>query len=223
MTQPPANPKIYHITHVDNLPNVIAQGGLWSDRAMIDQGLIDQGLVVNTVGLSDIKQRRLLQNNVNCHPGTKVGDYVPFYLCPRSVMLSVFWYDNLPELTYHGGQEPIVHLRAHANACMAWAQQLNIPFAFSDMNAGMNSELVYFFNDTRELNRIDWGIVGSNDFSGTRKHRKAAEFLLHRYFPWELVEYIGVFDENRAAQTRAAITGHAHQPQVGVERGWSFP
>ena len=215
MTQPPANPKIYHITHVDNLPNIIAQDGLWSDREMIDQGLM-----VNTVGLSDIKQRRLERYEVGCNPGTKVGEYVPFYLCPRSVMLSVFWYDNLPELTYHGGQEPIVHLRADMNACATWAQQQNIPFAFSDMNAGMAA--AEFFNRQADLNRIDWEVVGSNNFAGDRKHRKAAEFLIYRSFPWQLVEYVGVFDENRAAQTRAAIAAHAHQPPVAVERTWYF-
>lgn len=215
MTQPPANPKIYHITHVDNLTNVIAQRGLWSDREMIDQGL-----AVNTVGLSDIKQRRLERYEVGCNPGTKVGEYVPFYLCPRSVMLSVFWYDNLPELTYHGGQQPIVHLRADMKKCRKWAKDYDVLYAFSDMNAGMAA--AEFFKRKRDLSEIDWDVVGSNNFAGDRKHRKAAEFLVYRYLPWELVEYVGVFDDTRAALTRAAIAAHAHQPQVGVERSWYF-
>lgn len=33
----PAQPKLYHITHVDNLPAILA-GGLWSDAAMIARG-----------------------------------------------------------------------------------------------------------------------------------------------------------------------------------------
>jgi ssDNA thymidine ADP-ribosyltransferase, DarT len=35
---PPENPKIYHITHVDNLPSIIAAGELISDAAIIEQG-----------------------------------------------------------------------------------------------------------------------------------------------------------------------------------------
>jgi hypothetical protein len=83
MTPPPDKPKIYHITHVDNLTSVIADGGLYSDSAMIARG----GPAA-AVGMSRIKQRRL-QLPVDCHSGDCVGDYVPFYFCPRSIMLHV--------------------------------------------------------------------------------------------------------------------------------------
>ena len=62
--------------------------------------------------MSGIKRRRLEDLEVYCHPGTKVGDYVPFYFCPRSVMLFVIHRANHPELTYREGQGPIVHLEA---------------------------------------------------------------------------------------------------------------
>jgi hypothetical protein len=39
--------------------------------------------------MSSIKRRRIEQLAVSCHPGTRVGDYVPFYFCPRSIMLFV--------------------------------------------------------------------------------------------------------------------------------------
>lgn len=107
MTQPPGRPKIYHITHVDNLGGIIADGGLVSDREIIERGGPTQ-----TIGMSDIKRRRVEEIAVYCHPGTKVGDYVPFYFCPRSVMLYVIHCANHPELIYRGGQEPIVHLEA---------------------------------------------------------------------------------------------------------------
>ena len=54
MTPPPANPKIYHITHVDNLPGIIADGGLVSDATMIDRG----GPAA-MIGISGIKKRRV--------------------------------------------------------------------------------------------------------------------------------------------------------------------
>lgn len=73
MTIPvPANPKIYHIVHVDNLASIIADGGLWSDAVMVQR----QGGTV--IGMGSIKQRRL-QLPITCHPGTHVGEYVPFY------------------------------------------------------------------------------------------------------------------------------------------------
>ncbi|MCI9882295.1 MULTISPECIES: DarT ssDNA thymidine ADP-ribosyltransferase family protein [Methylobacterium] len=33
----PANPKIYHVTHVDNLPNIIRDGRLYSDSVMVEE------------------------------------------------------------------------------------------------------------------------------------------------------------------------------------------
>ena len=51
----PAQPKIYHIVHVDRLASIIADGCLWSD-AMMDQR---QG-VGTTIGMGSIKARRLM-------------------------------------------------------------------------------------------------------------------------------------------------------------------
>lgn len=79
MTPPPARPKIYHITHVENLGEIVTDGGLLSDAAMIARGGPTQA-----IGMSSIKRRRVEELVVGCHPGTRVGDYVPFYFCPRS-------------------------------------------------------------------------------------------------------------------------------------------
>ena len=106
MTSPPPSPCIYHITHVSNLPAIVASGGLLSDRAMRSRG----GPTAD-IGMDTIKLRRM-RLPVTCHPGDQVGDYVPFYFCPRSIMLYVIYCKNHPSLTYRGGQEPIVHLEA---------------------------------------------------------------------------------------------------------------
>src|ERR1044071_7424947 len=101
MTAVPARPHIYHITHVDNLSSILAEGGLWSDAAMIARGGPEA-----SIGMSNIKQRRL-GLSVKCHRPDRVGEYVPFYFCPRSIMLYLIHCANHPELTYRGGQEPI--------------------------------------------------------------------------------------------------------------------
>src|SRR5207244_2315560 len=86
------------------LGQIAADGWLWCDAASVQRG--DAG---TTIGVSGIKQRRLALP-VDCHSGDHVGDYVPFYFCPRSIMLYVIYRANHPELTYREGQEPIVHL-----------------------------------------------------------------------------------------------------------------
>lgn len=75
----PAHPKIYHITHLRNLPQIVSGGGLWSDAQRIAKGLDTK-----VVGMSRIKERRLTELAVDCHPGTKMGEYMPFYFCTRS-------------------------------------------------------------------------------------------------------------------------------------------
>lgn len=82
MSPVPAQPKIYHITHVDNLPAIVRDRVLLSDAIIAARG----GPNV-TIGMSEIKRRRIEEITVSCHSDTKVGDYVPFYFCPRSVML----------------------------------------------------------------------------------------------------------------------------------------
>jgi len=101
----PTQPKIYHICHVDRLPSIIVSAGLLSDAVLLNQAL--PGTVI---GMNHIKQRRL-QLELDSHPGLHVGECVPFYFCPRSVMLFLISRGH-QDLAYNGGQGPIVHLQA---------------------------------------------------------------------------------------------------------------
>ena len=120
MAQVPTHPKIYHITHVRNLPQIVEAGVLWSDAKRIELGLS-----CDVVGMSHIKQRRLREIEVSCHEGTHVGDYVPFYFCPRSIMLYILHMGNHPDLNYNGGQRPILHLQADLHAVVEWLRRSN--------------------------------------------------------------------------------------------------
>ncbi len=216
MNKVPANPKIYHITHIDNLPGIVSAGCIWSDR----QRLI-QGFQCEIVGMPTIKRRRLEEIEVSRVPGTKVGDYVPFYLCPRSVMLYIFHKGNHPDLPYKGGQEPIVHLQADMNACVTWAKQNRKPFVFSTGNAG--AFMVDFYNRRSDLQKIDWDAVNARDFrQPSTQEGKQAEFLVFDSFPWFLVEHIGVFDNRKCTLANKAIAAGSHKPTIKVENSWYF-
>ena len=93
---------IYHITHVDNLPSIVAHDCLWSDAQRIAQQIGN----VN-IGHAHIKQRRL-QRPVPVAAKGLLGDYVPFNFCNRSVMLFPIYRNSVAG--YTDGQEPIVHL-----------------------------------------------------------------------------------------------------------------
>ena len=215
MTTPPPSPCVYHITHVDNLQGIVANGGLISDSAMSARGGPAAG-----IGMANIKQRRH-RLPVPCHPGDHVGDFVPFYFCPRSIMLYVIYSANHPDLSYRGGQGPIVHLEADLNTVVAWATHQGQRWAFSLSNAG--AAYAEFRSNLSDLSDVDWNAVASTDFrSPSVKEGKQAEFLLHGAFPWHLVARIGVASQSVALQARAAIQGAAHQPAISVQPNWYF-
>ncbi len=216
MTKPPENPRLYHITHVENLSAILEEGGLWSEAEMARRRAGHY-----RVGISNLKQRRLERCEVNCHPGTKVGDYVPFYLCPRSVMLYVLHRGNHPELSYSGGQSEMIHLEADLRAVVAWAESEGAPWAFSDRNAG--ATYAEFFRDLDDLDQVNWGAVAATDWHEAQtKDGKQAEFLVHGFFPWTLVEKIGVVNRRMEQRVQQLLEGVRHRPEVAAEPSWYY-
>lgn len=216
MASPPAQPKIYHITHGKNLARIIADGCLWSDAEIIALGGPEAA-----IGLSEIKKRRLEELNVACHPGTKVGQFVPFYFCPRSVMLYLLHRRNHTALTYKEGQRPILHLEADLHEVVTWAEGQCRPWAFTDRNAG--SYYFQSFRDVAQLDQLGWDHIANIDFRDPLvKEAKQAEFLVYGSFPWTLVRTIGVVSERLAKRVREIVSVGDHRPDVQVQTGWYY-
>ena len=210
----PAHPKIYHIVHVDNLASIVADGCLWSDAVMVQR----QGGTV--IGMGSIKQRRL-GLPVSCHNGLHVGDCVPFYFCSRSIMLYVIHCANHPELTYRGGQQPIVHLEADLHRVVQWAVANGRRWAFSLSNAG--AFYTQFRAELAQLGEINWDAVAATDFRPADvKEAKQAEFLVQDSFPWHLVERIGVHSQAIVPRVASAMQGAAHRPVIEINRDWYY-
>ena len=210
----PERPRIYHIVHVDRLPSIVADGHLWCDAEV--QRLRPPG---TGIGMSAIKRRRLEELQLASRPGLYVGRCVPFYFCPRSVMLYLLHQGNHPELGYRGGQAPIVHLVADLHEAVAWAESEGLRWAFTLSNAGS-----YYFEDRCDLARlheINWKAVWARDWQ-TCKEGKQAEFLVEHRFPWHLVQYIGVYSERYLKLVRAAVNAGAHRPLVKIRRDWYY-
>jgi hypothetical protein len=210
----PAQPRIYHIVHVDNLASIVADGCLWSDAVMVQR----QGGTV--IGMGSIKQRRL-GLPVSCHNGLRVGDCVPFYFCSRSIMLYVIHCANHPELAYQGGQQPIVHLEADLHRVLQWAAANSRRWAFSLSNAG--AFYTQFRAELAQLGDINWDAVAATDFRPADvKEAKQAEFLMENSFPWPLVERIGVHSQAIATRVANAMQGATHRPVIEIKRDWYY-
>jgi hypothetical protein len=216
----PERPKIYHIVHVDRLASIINDGVLWSDAALAD--LQRPG---TTIGMTGIKARRLRELQLSSHPGLFVGQCVPFYFCPRSIMLYLIHRANDADMTYRGGQTPIIHLESDLRAAIAWAEREGHRWAFSLSNAG-----AYYFEDRCDLDHleeINWDAVAANRWSGSGisrqvKEGKQAEFLCEMCFPWQLVERIGVQSNGVIRQVADAMREATHRPIIDVRADWYY-
>jgi hypothetical protein len=212
----PDRPKIYHITHVGNLAAISAAGGLVSDRAILARAGPSAA-----IGMSQIKRRRLEVLRIPCCGGDFVGDYVPFYFCPRSIMLFVIHCANHPELEYRGGQGPIVHLEADLREVVRWAEANRRKWAFSLSNAG--ATYTEFRATLDKLDEVDWSAIDARDFRDPDvKEGKQAEFLVHGEFPLSLVRRVGVYSDDVKARAEAALSPSGLSPVVEVRRGWYY-
>ena len=208
----PENPRIYHIVHVDRL------GSIATDRLWCDAKLPNRVGTGTGIGMPHLKARRL-QLGLRSHAGLTIGGCVPFYFCPRSVMLYLIFMGNDPNLPYRGGQESIVHLEANLLDVVDWADRERHRWAFTLSNASS------FYAEDRcrldQLAEIDWDAVSA---AGWRhcKEDKQAEFLLESFFPWRLVRRIGVHSESIARLVYAALPQGRHRPPVEIRRDWYY-
>ena len=209
----PKAPKLYHIVHIDRVPSIIKDGRLWCDSKMAARS--DAGTMI---GIPRLKERRL-RNVLGKYPELCVGDCVPFYFCPRSVMLYVIHKGNHSALTYKDGQERIVHLEADMHDVVEWANGQGRKWVFTDSNAGSSH-----FEDWRclsQLDRIDWTAVQSRMWQDC-KDKKQAEFLIEKSFPWELVKRIGVQSREIRGKLASMLKKTSHRPNIEVKNDWYY-
>jgi hypothetical protein len=136
-------------------------------------------------------------------------------------MLYVIYRANHPNLTYVGGQEPILHLEADFYEVVRWAEAQGVRWAFSLSNAG--AFYAEFRRRLDDLDDLNWQAIAATDFRPSEvKEAKQAEFLVHEWFPFTLVERIGVHSTGVMNQVREALAGVEHQPAVEIRSDWYF-
>lgn len=191
---------------------ILRDGGLLSYAAVRARG--EEG---TSIGMRHIKERRL-GLTLESQPGLVVGSCVPFYFCSRSVMLYMINMRN-DGLEWQGGQAMIVHLQADLQTTVAWANQQGKRWAFTLSNAASG----YFEDrcDLAQLNELNWNAIDARMWMDCRSE-KQAEFLIEDFFPWTLVEHVGVHSPEVGRSVLASYGAAAHRPIVSVESGWYY-
>lgn len=201
---------VFHITHVENLPSIIQDDCLWCDHEQRNRGARQQ-----KIGYEHIKERRLKHPVGVAKRGT-LGNYVPFYFAPRSVMLYVI---HKGHENYKGGQELILHLVSSVTTIANY----NSACFFTDRHADLG-----YAQQVDDLARLD-SIV---DFHAMKekywgsnheiKEKRQAEFLVHNSCPWSAIEAIGVHNSEIASKVQKALENAKHKPQIIIRPTWYY-
>lgn len=198
---------IFHITDVANLTGIQSEGGLHSDALMARKN------PAVVIGYDHIKLRRLRKIPVPCCDWRRVGEFVPFYFCPRSPML--YTINQGATGRPAGCQSTIVHLVSTMAAGIATGKV----WAVSSGNAGAYHTT--FSSKLEALDSLDWSAIHAVQWRG-KQHQKAAEFLVADSFPWTAIHEIGCQNSTTADKVRTLIANVAHQPIVTIKPNWYY-
>lgn len=199
--------KVSHITHIDNLGSILAQGCLWSDSKRIELGLVNQN-----IGYSHIKQRRLVRP-VNVAGGGTIGQYVPFNFCPRSVMLFVI-HKGHPD--FQDGQDRVLHLISDIDTIRLSNQHC----FFTDIHADL--DYAEQIDDFDRIGELDLQRIINEKYWQDFKEEKQAEFLAFELVQWVSIQQIGVKTQSIADEVNALLHGAQHKPEVLVRPEWYY-
>ena len=167
----PGKALIWRIVHRDNLPWILDNGLHCGNSGIRSANWVD-------IGNSELIDKRA-NHSVPLPPAGVLGDYVPFYFTPFSVMMK----------NIHSGRgvlqranEEIVILVSS----IPHIQAQGLDFLFTDSHAYY--QWTNFYNDVSDLDKIDWPILQARNFARdpndpAKFERYQAEALIHQSCP----------------------------------------
>ncbi|MGE3344317.1 MAG: DUF4433 domain-containing protein [Vicinamibacterales bacterium] len=200
---------IFRITHIANVPWILANGLHCRGSATKDPNFVEIG----NPDLIDKRQHRV----VPVPPGGSLSDYIPFYFTPYSPMLYniktgwrgivmrpmseiVIVVSSLPTLEKHG-----------------------VSFLFSDRHANLVN--ANFFASRDDLVRLDWTIWSARDFrrdpnDPDKVARYQAEALAFRHVPVGALDGLVCHGPEQEASLREMVDNSAAGLAVHSRPGW---
>ena len=214
MTVPNPTP-IFRFIHLDNLRSCLDRGGLHAPNHCPDDGQI-----YRTIHDEEVQDKRHV-TSIPCGPGGTIHDYVPFYFGYLSPMMLNLKTGRVAG--YDEGQAPLIYLVTTAQA----VRNGGAGFVFS--NGHGLATFTDWFADLADLDKVDWSVVYERYWKDTldnmdRQRRKQAEFLVHRFCDWSLIQAIGVINQDMKTAVEEILAGYPaglHKPVV-VKSEWYY-
>jgi ssDNA thymidine ADP-ribosyltransferase, DarT len=211
---PNLNPEkalIWRILHRANLPWVLQNGIHCGNSPIRSPKWV-------SIGNAELIDKRAVRP-VPVPPGGALGDYVPFYFTPFSVMLR----------NIHTGWNGIKQV-PNADivilvSSLRRVSQLGLAFLFTDSHA--YSGLARFYGDLARLDRIDWPLLQRRDFKRDpedpgKLERYQAEALVHQRVPLEALVGIVCFTDVVRAEIESKMQALGVALPVYTRPNWYF-
>lgn len=202
---------IFRITHIDNVPWVLANGLHCRRSQVCDPNYRD-------IGNPDLIQKRH-HRVVPIPPGGTLSDYIPFYFTPYSPML-------LNIKTGHNGmkQTPMPEIVILVASLHRLAQQ-GVRFVIADRHAYLAT--AKFVGDLSGLDRLDWRILQERDFKRDpndpgKFERYQAEALIRDHLPVAALTGILCYGPQQEADLQALVNARNCPTRVVKRRDCYF-
>lgn len=203
----------YRICHIDNLRHLLNVGMCSKYHPLADPNFVRIGNIeiINARDTTDVQIAGY----------GKVGEYVPFYFTPRSIMLYNIVTGHRAPKVPKVPRENILVIR-----CLIEQLAKCGRYFFTDGQANVSNGTNHF-HDLKDLDKIDWAIIQTSSFSKStddldRARRYQAEFLVHDHVPVSAVESIVVYNKFAQARVEAQLKELQKDLSVQIIRNYFF-
>jgi hypothetical protein len=208
----PEKARIFRITHIANVPWILANGLHCNSAEVHDPAFI-------SIGNAELIAKRTTRLLPQPCSGT-LDDWIPFYFTPHSPMLY-----NI-KTGWQGIQKrPMKEIVVLVSTLPALASK-GVRFAFSDRHAYL--QLARFSDNLKDLAEwIDWKILQAKDFKRDpndpgKFERYQAEALVHKHLPVSALTGIVCYGVAEEASLAAAVQAAGLDLPIAARSDWFF-
>lgn len=202
----------YRITHINNLPLLLQNGIVNKHHPNASSAYIEIG----NPEIIDVRS----DTPVKIDGYGMIGDYVPFYFTPKSIMLyniiTGYWHPVVPKRD----KSEILVIR-----CLI-EELVRLPtWFFTDGQA--NKNFTKHFNNLELLSEIDWTCIQNSNFKNDsgdpdRSRKYQAEFLVHQEVPIDCIESLNVYNQQAADVVADMLNNNNSNLAVHIQPQYFF-
>ena len=205
------NPRIFRITHIDNIPWILENGLHARNGEKFDPKY-------RNIGNLDLIAKRSTRA-VGINPFGVLDDYIPFYFTPYSIML----------YNIHTGCGVSKVPNDEIVIMVADLKELadnDARFVFTNQHA--YPATTEYFNQVSSLDQIDWNILQARDFRHDpyndpgRKERYQAEALIWKHLPLSSLKGLCCYSKKVEVHIQRQVEALKLNLKVAAQPLWYF-